>query len=160
MLLIEDVDAASQSSDADAGGVTFSGLLNALDGIVAQEGRTVWMSTNHIDKLSPTLIRPGRVDVKYASSIAVAVRLSSRRLHVFARAYFGLASRSQIRRLAAKFLDDPAMCDTVAEKIGDGKVSMAALQVRSLGWRRWCMHHSPRLVGLSDKFAIARRGRA
>lgn len=79
LLLIEDVDAASQSSDADAGGVTFSGLLNALDGIVAQEGRTVWMSTNHIDKLSPTLIRPGRVDVKYASSIAVAVQLSSQR---------------------------------------------------------------------------------
>lgn len=65
LLLIEDVDAASQSSDSDAGGVTFSGLLNALDGIVAQEGRTVWMSTNHIEKLSPTLVRPGRVDVKY-----------------------------------------------------------------------------------------------
>jgi chaperone BCS1 len=44
--------------------VTFSGLLNALDGVAASEERLVFMTTNHIDRLDPALIRPGRVDVK------------------------------------------------------------------------------------------------
>ncbi|KAJ3070104.1 hypothetical protein HDU98_006843 [Podochytrium sp. JEL0797] len=44
--------------------VTFSGLLNAIDGVAAQEGRMLIMTTNHIEKLDAALIRPGRVDVK------------------------------------------------------------------------------------------------
>uniref|UniRef100_A0A8C9LHR8 Mitochondrial chaperone BCS1 n=1 Tax=Piliocolobus tephrosceles TaxID=591936 RepID=A0A8C9LHR8_9PRIM len=45
-------------------GVSYSGLLNALDGIVATEERIIFMTTNNIDKLPSTLIRPGRVDLK------------------------------------------------------------------------------------------------
>ncbi|ETW27344.1 hypothetical protein PFFCH_05275 [Plasmodium falciparum FCH/4] len=45
-------------------GVSYSGLLNALDGIVATEERIIFMTTNNIEKLPPTLIRPGRVDMK------------------------------------------------------------------------------------------------
>lgn len=45
------------------GGVTFSGLLNALDGVASQQGRITIMTTNHIEKLDPALIRPGRCDV-------------------------------------------------------------------------------------------------
>ena len=45
-------------------GVTFSGLLNAIDGVASQEGRLFFMTTNHIEKLDPALIRPGRCDVK------------------------------------------------------------------------------------------------
>jgi len=45
--------------------VTLSGLLNCIDGVVAQEGRLLFMSTNHIDRLPDALIRPGRIDVKY-----------------------------------------------------------------------------------------------
>jgi ATP-dependent 26S proteasome regulatory subunit len=44
--------------------VTFSGLLNCLDGVASTEERIVFMTTNHIDRLDPALIRPGRVDVK------------------------------------------------------------------------------------------------
>jgi mitochondrial chaperone BCS1 len=43
--------------------VTFSGLLNALDGVRSQEGRILVMTTNHIEKLDPALKRPGRADV-------------------------------------------------------------------------------------------------
>ena len=42
--------------------VTFSGLLNALDGVASGEERIVFMTTNHIGRLDPALIRPGRVD--------------------------------------------------------------------------------------------------
>jgi len=46
------------------GGISFSGLLNSLDGIVGGEGRIICMTTNHIERLDPALLRPGRCDVK------------------------------------------------------------------------------------------------
>ncbi|KAG0339709.1 hypothetical protein BG000_001568 [Podila horticola] len=69
ILLMEDVDAAlikRQAGKAQSGSnnVTLSGILNALDGITAQEGSVVFMTTNHIRKLAPALIRPGRCDRK------------------------------------------------------------------------------------------------
>lgn len=45
--------------------VTLSGLLNAIDGVGAQEGRLLFMTTNHIHRLDEALIRPGRVDAKF-----------------------------------------------------------------------------------------------
>ena len=44
--------------------VCTAGLLNAIDGVAAQEGRMLFMTTNHIERLSAALIRPGRVDVR------------------------------------------------------------------------------------------------
>ncbi|KAG0216088.1 hypothetical protein BGX28_005983 [Mortierella sp. GBA30] len=69
ILLMEDVDAAliKRQAGKDQEGsnnVTLSGILNALDGITAQEGSVVFMTTNHIRKLAPALIRPGRCDRK------------------------------------------------------------------------------------------------
>jgi len=43
-------------------GVTLSGLLNAIDGVAATEGRILLMTTNHPEKLDPALVRAGRVD--------------------------------------------------------------------------------------------------
>lgn len=69
ILLLEDIDVAMQRGMS---GVTLSGLLNALDGVAATEGggRLVFMTTNHIDKLPPVLIRPGRVDVRECLDLA------------------------------------------------------------------------------------------
>merc|ERR1719240_1237711 len=70
IVLLEDVDAvfvdrALQHEGGGRGaGVTFSGLLNALDGVASQEGRLFFMTTNHIEKLDAALIRPGRCDLK------------------------------------------------------------------------------------------------
>ena len=69
IVILEDVDAVFanrelQKSAGDASGITFSGLLNAIDGVASQEGRLFMMTTNHIEKLDPALIRPGRCDVK------------------------------------------------------------------------------------------------
>lgn len=38
-------------------------LLNIFDGIQENNGRIIVMTTNHIEKLDPALIRPGRVDI-------------------------------------------------------------------------------------------------
>lgn len=68
LLLIEDVDATFQQREKtpEGGfrGVTFSGVLNAIDGAMTPSGQVVVMSTNHRDRLDPALIRPGRVDLQ------------------------------------------------------------------------------------------------
>jgi chaperone BCS1 len=87
ILLLEDLDAAftrgvsrdAASTGAPPGGATvpavevkaaedgstlsLSGLLNALDGVAAAEGRLLFATTNHIERLDPALSRPGRMDV-------------------------------------------------------------------------------------------------
>jgi chaperone BCS1 len=45
-------------------GVTLSGLLNVIDGIMTPVGAIFLMTTNHPEKLDPALIRPGRIDRK------------------------------------------------------------------------------------------------
>ncbi len=46
-------------------GITLSGLLNAIDGVVATPGRILIMTTNHPEILDDALIRPGRCDAKF-----------------------------------------------------------------------------------------------
>ncbi|KAF9206760.1 hypothetical protein BGZ59_011502 [Podila verticillata] len=117
LLLIEDVDAAfvqRESKDA-ATGITFSGLLNSVDGVSAQEGRMLCMTTNHLDRLDEALIRPGRVDV---------------------RAKFGKATQSQAQELFIKFFPqspakEPSL--VVKKKETDEDVSeKAALEEKEL----------------------------
>ena len=73
IILLEDIDSAfvsreeSQSMKVAYEGlnrVTFSGLLNMLDGVASSEARILFMTTNYLERLDPALIRPGRVDVK------------------------------------------------------------------------------------------------
>ncbi|KAG8780445.1 hypothetical protein FRC12_023027 [Ceratobasidium sp. 428] len=84
ILLLEDLDAAftrGTSRDAKSTGapttttttktdtkddpntLSLSGLLNSLDGVAAAEGRLLFATTNHIERLDPALSRPGRMDV-------------------------------------------------------------------------------------------------
>jgi chaperone BCS1 len=68
-VLLEDVDAAFNNrrvqTDDDGyrgANVTFSGLLNALDGGQAPRSGS-FLTTNHVDQLDEALVRPGRVDM-------------------------------------------------------------------------------------------------
>ncbi|KAF2086737.1 hypothetical protein K490DRAFT_74328 [Saccharata proteae CBS 121410] len=68
-VLLEDADAAfvnRRTTEADGYNgqtVTFSGLLNALDGVASAEERIIFLTTNHVERLDEALIRPGRVDM-------------------------------------------------------------------------------------------------
>lgn len=111
IILLEDIDAAfaqrEKSKDSD-NGVTFSGLLNALDGATSKEGSIVFMTTNHKDVLDPALIRPGRAD-----------------LHV----EFDYATKEQARRLFAQFFPDaPTQSAERFSAITSRKVTMAQIQ--------------------------------
>ena len=48
------------------GGVTLRGLLGALDGVGAAEGRLLFMTCRDASALEPALIRPGRIDTRLA----------------------------------------------------------------------------------------------
>ena len=62
-----------EDSSRDVGSrITLSGLLNALDGIGAQEGRILFATTNNYKALDPALCRPGRMDLH------IEFKLSSR----------------------------------------------------------------------------------
>ncbi|KAL6924239.1 hypothetical protein ACHAPO_003456 [Fusarium lateritium] len=83
LVLLEDIDAAGvvakrvkeEKPKAESTGklrlgylstsrepITLSSLLNVLDGVAAQEGRVLVMTSNHTDNIDPALLRPGRVD--------------------------------------------------------------------------------------------------
>ncbi|ORC86848.1 putative ATP-dependent chaperone [Trypanosoma theileri] len=105
IVLLEDIDRAF-SADSH---ITMSGLLNALDGVAAQEGRLVFMTTNHVERLDDALIRPGRCDVKVE---------------------IGLLSPSQARQLYRKFFphSTEAQQDQFASQIPARTLSVAQIQ--------------------------------
>ena len=67
LLVIEDVDVLfNEDRKAETSTIlTFSGLLNALDGLVSGTGTITVLTTNHIEKLDSALIRGGRVDRRF-----------------------------------------------------------------------------------------------
>ncbi|CAB3370562.1 Hypothetical predicted protein [Cloeon dipterum] len=102
ILLLEDVDAAFGSREESAQAkaafeglnrVTFSGLLNCLDGVASTEARILFMTTNYLERLDPALIRPGRVDVKE---------------------YVGYCSETQVQKIFLNFYPGEKM-DTACE---------------------------------------------
>ncbi|OVA18768.1 ATPase [Macleaya cordata] len=74
ILVIEDIDCGVELKDRKEFDVryngpnpklTLSGLLNFIDGLWSSCGdeRIIDFTTNHKDKLDPTLLRPGRMDM-------------------------------------------------------------------------------------------------
>ncbi len=60
-VLLEDVDALFVEREGNAS-IDFSTMLNCMDGIATTRGLVMFMTTNHIMKLDPAFMRPGRVD--------------------------------------------------------------------------------------------------
>jgi len=106
IILLEDIDAAfasredTQHQKAAYEGlnrVTFSGLLNALDGVASTEARIVFMTTNYLNRLDPALIRPGRVDIKE---------------------FIGHCTRYQLEQMYRRFYNGPGV-DSFATQFAD-----------------------------------------
>jgi len=65
ILLLEDIDVlfeARKQNDDYKSALTFSGLLNALDGPACKDGIIIILTTNYKCKLDKALIRPGRIN--------------------------------------------------------------------------------------------------
>lgn len=66
VLLIEDIDKvfSGRENVKEGSKITFSSLLNCLDGAFYKHGLVTIITTNHLDKLDEALLRTGRIDVK------------------------------------------------------------------------------------------------
>lgn len=65
-VLFEDVDklfVQREATEAVSNRVTFSGFLNAIDGVASPEGCNMFFTTNHPENIDPGLLRPGRIDM-------------------------------------------------------------------------------------------------
>jgi chaperone BCS1 len=132
IVLIEEVDTLFEQREAKRVDtkLTFGGLLNALDGPTSQEGLVVVMTTNHLERLDPALVRPGRADL---------------------RIYLGHATPEQARRLFRRFYPEApeGLTHQAGERLAAGEVSMASLQEHFLRYRddpEGAIAHLPRLV--------------
>lgn len=76
-LIIEDIDAIflARNNETDSD-LSFSGLLNAIDGIASPPGLITFMTTNHIENLDPALLRPGRIDMSVTFTNATADKVT------------------------------------------------------------------------------------
>jgi chaperone BCS1 len=65
--------------------LTLAGVLNAIDGVAASEGRILIMTTNYPERLDVALVRPGRVD---------------------RRVYIGMLPAEEVERMFITFFPD------------------------------------------------------
>lgn len=130
VLMFEDVDALfrGRARVADAGqvaqagqqggggrsegGMTFSTLLNSLDGVLHPRGALVFMTTNHLERLDEALQRPGRVDRLVRVGLADAEQAAAMWRAAFATAAAGSSTAhhppAALLRAAAKGGVSPA----------------------------------------------------
>lgn len=106
ILVMEDVDCLFEGREADKC-VSFSTLLNSLDGFCATNGTVLIMTTNYIEKLDAALIRDGRADI-----------------HV----RFNLCIQEQIVGLFKKFFPDQTKAEEFARRFPDKVISPAEVQ--------------------------------
>lgn len=109
-VLLEDIDAAfnqREKSEDARNKLTFSGLLNALDGAGSRDGAVVFMTTNHLDRLDPALTRAGRADVWQE---------------------FGYANAEQANRMFMAFYPDADGADGFGDHVASLRWSMCDVQ--------------------------------
>jgi chaperone BCS1 len=131
LVLLEDVDAAfanrRRQTDADGyqgANVTFSGLLNALDGVASSEERILFLTTNHVERLDEALVRPGRVDLTVR--LDEATRYQVERL--WDRFYGDLEDSASYRKSFCRKLSSLGVIDTDKGQLPSRGTSTAALQ--------------------------------
>jgi len=92
--------------NASQNGVTLSGLLNVLDGFHAPSGVLFVMTTNHVEKLDPALLRPGRIDYKLFFGKAS----DQQKIELYRRFF-----PDALEREARDFVEGSRPADTMAE---------------------------------------------
>jgi hypothetical protein len=111
MLVLEDIDVLfkeRKENDGYKSSLSFSALLNTLDGLAFRQGTITVMTTNYLCNLDSALKRPGRID---------------KIIH------FGLATENQVRHMFGKFFPEKVdEFDEFYQKIRSCKFTTAILQ--------------------------------
>jgi mitochondrial chaperone BCS1 len=106
VIALEDVDSVFEGRKS-LGRLSFSALLNSLDGAGAVEGSIAILTTNHRERLDPALIRPGRCDREFELGYLTAVSCA---------------------QMFQRFFAEPELAQEVADRLEDLQVSPAAFQ--------------------------------
>lgn len=100
ILLLEDIDALFESrtavSKTEEGFLSFSTLLNTLDGNLRIHGLKTFMTTNHPEKLDHALLRKGRID--YMANIDY---ISKYQIEEFAKLYYPKLSKKELNEFVS-----------------------------------------------------------
>ncbi len=110
IIIVEDIDTIfnKRTPVSDKIKITFSGLLNAIDGIASKDGQIIFMTTNNIEVLDDALKRSGRLDK-----------------HI----EFDYASEEQKRKMFLKFFNgDDLNAQRFVDIMKGVNISMAKLQ--------------------------------
>ena len=108
MLVIDDVDCVLNGREDLKGNITFSALLNLLDGFSSNTGLVVFITTNHFLQLDSAIKRPGRVDYLLE---------------------FTYIKKDQVYKMLEVFYpDEREDFDTVYQAIKDQKMTVSYLQ--------------------------------
>lgn len=95
----------AKTADANPAGITLSGLLNVLDGVLQCQGQVMIMTTNYRDRLDKALVAPGRIHKHF---------------------HFQLADRQQFKRMFAMFFKQE-LGDEEAEHFVEGVLQPAEI---------------------------------
>jgi chaperone BCS1 len=101
-----EITSRTKENPPAANAVTLSGLLNVLDGVQAPNGVMFIVTTNHVEKLDPALLRPGRIDYKLFMGKASC----QQKVELYRR-FFPDASEREAR----EFIDASQSSETMAE---------------------------------------------
>ncbi|KAJ5154957.1 uncharacterized protein N7500_010396 [Penicillium coprophilum] len=135
LVLLEDVDAAfsnrREQSDADGyrgANVTFSGLLNALDGVASAEERIIFLTTNHVERLDEALVRPGRVDMTVRLGEVTRYQVSC----LWDRFYGDIDTDGVYRKLFVDRLQELGLIEDESGNKPDGAINTSAAALQGL----------------------------
>jgi mitochondrial chaperone BCS1 len=106
IVALEDIDSVF-SGRQPLGELSFSALLNTLDGAGAVEGSITILTTNHREQLDPALIRPGRCDREFE---------------------LGYLTAASCAKMFGCFFPNSELAADVSQQLGSYRVSPAAWQ--------------------------------
>lgn len=101
--------------------ITLSYLLNILDGISNSDGRIFIASTNHVEKIDPAALRPGRIDIRIdfkRASVSIVREIISHWYECYDKHHSCANYHSEFERLwdenSSRFTDEKLKpCDIV-----------------------------------------------
>ncbi|KAJ3545023.1 hypothetical protein NM208_g2721 [Fusarium decemcellulare] len=137
LVLLEDIDATGltqkrsqetatmgsrRRKKRDQERISLSGLLNTIDGVAAQEGRVLVMTSNHTDNIDPALLRPGRIDFTIKFGLATSETATT----LFKQMYNAPGVEAEAEKATNTALRSQAL--EFGTKIPDLALSPAAIQ--------------------------------
>jgi len=123
VLLFEDIDAYFKGRDVinEKSKITFSGLLNALDGALHLNSVLIIFTTNCIENLDPALLRPGRIDlikeIGFANNAEINEYLSMFYLKTIELPFDMTTSMCNVQNACLAHPEDPNMAIELLRKM-------------------------------------------